>query len=59
MRIPTRNPKHGEAILNRSDLTQILHFSTPLPIAAPPTQLDIAGASKPQLNPSTKQLTPI
>ena len=59
MRIPKRNPKNDDAFLNQPDLTQILHFGPPLPIAAPPTQPDIAGPSAPQLTPSTIQLTPI
>ena len=59
MRIPKRNPKHDDAFLNRRDITRTLHFSPQLPIDAPPTQLDIAGSSAPELTPSTKQLTTI
>ena len=59
MRVSKHNPKHDDGFLNRPDLTQILHFSPQLPIAAPPTQPDIAGSSAPQMPPSTKQLTPI
>ena len=57
MPIPKRNPKHYNAFLNRPDLAQFLHFSPPLPIAAPPFQPEIAGLSATQLTPSTKQLT--
>ena len=59
MRIPKRNPKHDDAFLNRPESDQVLHFSPPFPIAAPPTQPDIAGPSAPQLTPSTKHLIPI
>ena len=60
MRIPKKsNPKHDDAFINRPDLTQIFHFSPPVPSAAPPTQPDTAGPSAVQMTPLTKQLTPI
>ena len=43
----------------RPDLTQIRHFSPPVPIAAPPTQPNVAGPSAPQSTPSARQVTPI
>ena len=49
MRIPIRNPKHEDAFVYRPDLTEILHFSPPVPISAPPTQSTHL----------TKQLAPI
>ena len=58
LRIPKRNPKHDDAVINRPDLTQILHFSPPIPLAAPPTQPIAAGLSAPHVDLS-KQLTPI
>ena len=45
MRIPKRNPKHDDEIINRPDLTQILHFSPPVPIAPPPHNPNVAGPS--------------
>ena len=58
MWFPKRNPKHDDAFINRLDLTQILHFSPPVPFAAPPTQPITTGPSAPQVA-SSKQLTPI
>ena len=58
MRIPKRNPKHDDAFINRPDLTQTLHFSPPVPLAAPPTQPITTEPSAPQVA-SSKQLTPI
>ena len=52
MRISKTNPKHVEAIQNRLDLTQILHFSPAEPIALPTTQPSGAG-------PSAQEITPI
>ena len=49
MRIPKRNPKHDEAFINRPDLTQILHFSPPAPIAPPPINPNEAGPSTVQM----------
>ena len=49
MRIPKRNPKHDDAFANRPDLTQILHFSQPMPLAAPPNNPNIAGPSTAQM----------
>ena len=49
MRIPKRNPKHGKAFINRLDLTQILHFSPPAPIAPPPINPNEAGPSAVQM----------
>ena len=40
VRILKRKPKHDDAFVNRPDLTQILHFSPPVPITAPPTRPD-------------------
>ena len=51
MRIPKRNTKHDEAFQNRPDLTQILHFRTPVPLAAPPTQLPVPGPAAPPITP--------
>ena len=45
MRIPKRNPKHDDAFTNRPDLTPILHFSPPVPIARPTHNPNIAGPS--------------
>ena len=45
MQIPKRNPKHDDAFQNRPDLTQTLHFSPSVPMAAPPTQPTTAGPS--------------
>ena len=45
MRIPKRNPKHDDTFTNRSDLTQILHFSPPVPIAPPTHNPSVAGSS--------------
>ena len=59
LRIPKRNPKHDDAFVNRPELTQILHFSPPVPIAAPPTQPDTAVPTATQSTPLNKQLTPI
>ena len=59
MGIPIRNPKHDDAIQNWPDLTQILHCSPPVPIAAPPTQPNVVGKSISQSTPSARQLTPI
>ena len=59
IRILKLSPKHDEALQNRQDLMQILHFSPPVPIAAPPTQTDIAGPSALQSTHSAWQLTPI
>ena len=56
MRFPKHNPH--DAFINKPDLTQILHFSPPVPLAAPPTQLITAGPSAPQVA-SSKQLTSI
>ena len=58
MRIPKRNPKHHDAFANRPELTQILHFSPPMPLAAPPNSLNIAGPSTAQ-KASPKMPTPI
>ena len=44
MRIPKLNPKHDDAFANRPDVTQILHFSPPVPIA-PPHNPNVAGLS--------------
>ena len=59
MGIPIRNPKHDDAFQNWPDLTQILHFSPAVPIAAPPTQPNVAGTSTSQSTPSARQLTTI
>ena len=45
MRISKRNPKHDDAFKIRPDLTQILHFSPPVPIAPPPHNPNVAGPS--------------
>ena len=58
MRIPKRNPKLDDAFFNRLDLTQILHFSKPIPLAAPPTKPIQAGPSAPQST-TPRQLTPV
>ena len=58
MRIPKRNPKHDDAFINRPDLTQNLHFSPPVPLAAPPNNPSTAGLSASQVA-SPKQPTPI
>ena len=57
-RIPKRNPKHDDAFTKRPDLTQILHFSPPLPLAAPPNNPSTAGPSASQVA-SPQQPTPI
>ena len=57
MPTPKRNPKHDDAFQNRPDLTQIMHFSPQVPIAAPFTQLDVAGPSALQSKPSAPQIT--
>ena len=49
MKIPKRNPKHDEAFINRPDLTHILHFSPPAPIAPPPLNPIEAGPSAVQM----------
>ena len=49
MRIPKRNPKHGEAFINRTDLTRTLHFSPSAPIAPPPPNPTEAGPSVEQM----------
>ena len=57
MRIPKRNPKHDEAFLNLSDLTQILRFS---PIAPQLTTSNTAGPSATQMTSSVQPIpTPI
>ena len=57
MRIPKRNPKHDEAFLNRSDLTQILRFS---PIAPQLATSNTAGPSGAQIASSVQpKPTPI
>ena len=58
MRIPKRNAKHDDAFTNRPDLTQILHFSPPVPPAAPPNNPSTAGPSASQVT-SAQQPTPI
>ena len=58
MRIPKRNPKQDEAFINRPDLTQILHFSLPAPIAPPPLNPNEAGPSAVQMA-SPQTPTPI
>ena len=58
MQIQKRKTKHNDAFLHWSDLSQILHFSPPVPIAAPPIQPDTAEPSSPQSTPSARQLTP-
>ena len=58
MRILKRNPKHDDALANRSDSTQILHFSPPVPLAAPPNNPNIAGPSTAQVA-SPQMPTPI
>ena len=57
MRFPKRNPEHDDDFINRQDLTQILHFSPPVPLAAPSPQPITAGPSASQVA-SPKQLTP-
>ena len=57
MRIPKRNPKHDDAFANRPDFTQILHFSSPMLLAAPPNNPNIAGPSTAQMA-SPKMPTP-
>ena len=59
MRIPKLNPKHDDAFANRPDLTHILYFSPPVPIAAPSTQPDTAGPSATHSTPSAEQHTTI
>ena len=49
MRIPKRNPKYDDTFTNRTDLTQILHFSPPVPIAPPPHNPNVAGPSAAQV----------
>ena len=58
LRIPKRNPKHDDAFINRPDLTQILHFSPPVALAAPPNNPSTAGPSASQVA-SPQQPTPI
>ena len=58
MRFPKRNPKHDDAFTNRPDLTQILHFSPPVPLAAPQKNPSTAGSSPSQVV-SPQQPTPI
>ena len=58
MRFPKRNAKHEEAFTNRVDLTQILHFSPPVPIAPPPLNPNEAGPSAARMAPS-QMPTPI
>ena len=58
IRIPKRNPKHDDAFIYRPDLTLILHFSPPVPLAAPPNNPSTAGPSAPQVA-SPQQPTPI
>ena len=58
MRIPKRNQKHDDAFINRPDLTQILHFSPLVPLAAPPNNPNTAGTSTSQVA-SPQQPTPI
>ena len=45
MGIPKSNPKHDDAFANRPNLTQILHFSPPVPIARLPHYPNVAGPS--------------
>ena len=45
MRIPKRNPKDDDAFTNRPDVTQILHFSPPVPISPPPHNPNVARPS--------------
>ena len=49
MRILNRNPKNDDAFVNRPDLTKILHFSPPVPLAVPPNNPNKAGPSAPQV----------
>ena len=49
MRIPKRHPKHDDAFVNKPDLTQILRFSPPVPLVAPPNNPNTAGPSAPQV----------
>ena len=58
MRIPKRNPKHDDAFTNRPDLTQILHFSPPVPIALPPHNPNVAVPSAARVA-SSQMPTPI
>ena len=58
MRVPKRNRKHDEAFVNRPELIQILHFSPPMPLAAPPNNPIIAGPPTAQMG-SPKIPTPI
>ena len=58
MRVPKRNRKHDDAFANRPELTQILHFSPPMPLAAPPNNPNIAGPPTAQMA-SPKIPTPI
>ena len=55
MRIPKCNPMHDEAFQIRPDLTKVLHFSPPIPIAAPLTQPAEAGPSAPQITPILRE----
>ena len=58
MRILKQNPKLDDALANRPDPTQILHFSQPVPLAAPPNNPNIAGPSTAQVA-SPQMPTPI
>ena len=58
MRVSKRNPKHDDVFINRPDLTQILHFSPPVPLAAPLNNPSTAGPSASQVA-SPQQPTPI
>ena len=58
MRIPQTNPIHDEAIKNRLDLTQILHFSPAEPIVFPTTQPSGAGPSAPEITPIIRRNEP-
>ena len=49
MRIPKRNPENDKVFINRPDLTQILHFSPPAPIAPPPPNPNEAALSALQM----------
>ena len=58
MRIPKPNPEHDDAFTNQPDLTQILHFSPSVPLAAPPNNPSTSGPSASQVA-SPQQPTPI
>ena len=58
MRIPKRNPKHDEAFINRTDLTQNLQLSPIAPIAPQLTNPDAPGQSATRMA-SSKPPTPI